>query len=221
MARTPQGDIAWGHVLEQHRRSPNAEGFFRAFYDPLTGLASGLDDLSLALVLDQAEGERLDLIGSIVGLGRELPTGITLLYFGFANQASGRGFGQARMRREREPIAATYTAPDVEFRAMIRAKIALNNGRGTAPELEAAGRTAFRWPHVSVRDAGPAHFELWIGREPEIGEVASATLSPLLPRGAGIGMSIGRQAVVLFFGFREQNLAGFGVGILARTPSTS
>lgn len=221
MARATQGDIAWSHVLEQHRGSPNAEGFFRAFYDPLTGLAGALDDLSLALTLDQAEGERLDLIGSIVGIGRELPTGITLTYFGFASQASGRGFGQARMRREREPISATYIAPDAEFRPMIRAKIALNNGRGTAPELEAAARAAFRWPAVSVRDAGPAHFELWIGREPQAGEVASATLSPLLPRGAGIGMTVGRQNVVLVFGFKEQGLAGFGVGVMARSPSAS
>jgi hypothetical protein len=219
MARADQGDIAWSHVLDQHRASQTAEGFFRAFYAPLTGLANAFDDLTLALTLDQAEGERLDLIGSIVGIGRTLPAGITLLYFGFASQASGRGFGQARMRREREPISTTYIAPDAEFRPMIRAKIRLNNARGTAPEIEQASREAFRWPTVSVRDAGPAHFEIWIGREPEVGEVASATLSPLLPRAAGVGMSIGRQTILIPFGFRENNHLGFGLGFMARAPS--
>ena len=104
-ARASDADVAWGHFLAQHKGKPVLEAFVRALYAPIAPLADSLVGLRTALDLDRAEGARLDLIGSIVGVSRHIPQGIVLSYFGFQSQPAGRGFGQARLRREGEPVA--------------------------------------------------------------------------------------------------------------------
>lgn len=218
MAREPESDVAWSHFLLQHRNSPNAEGFVRPFYAPLDALARSAEDMLTALDIEKAEGERLDLIGSIVGASRYLPQGITLAYFGFINQPSGRGFGQARMRHEGEPLAQAYNASDVEYRTIIKTKIALNNGHGTADDIAEAAKIAFRTPVVSARDAGPAAIELWVGRIPGPDEGLGRVIPEFLPRAAGVSISIIFWAPSLPFGFASNGHFGFGIGVLARTP---
>ena len=218
MARVPEDEVAWSNFQAQHKNSPLAEGFARSFFVPMNAISSSLGQLTSALDIDAATGARLDLIGSIVGASRYMPQGITLAYFGFVTQASGRGFGQARIRLDGEPLAQSYTAADEEYRVLIKTKIALNNGHGTAPEIEAAAKYAFRAPTVSARDAGPAHVELWVGRIPSINEGLGRVIPDILPRAAGVRISIVFWEPSLAFGFRENKHFGFGVGILARTP---
>lgn len=221
MARDPQDVTAWGNVLRQHADSPQMEGFFRAFYGPLTGAAAALDQIASSRTLDDAEGERLDLIGSIVGIGRDIPNGVYIAYFGFQGQPAGRAFGVARMRREGDPIALSYSAGDVEFRAMIRAKIALNNGHGTAPEIARALRSIFGVEQVSVRDVGPAAIEAWIGRIPAPDEVTGSVVQNLLPRAAGVKLNLTYFSPA-FFGFVGQaGATGFGQGPMARTSTSN
>lgn len=218
MPREPEGDIAWGHILRQHEKSPKLEGFVRGFYGPMTSLATNLEALQTALRLDDATGARLDLIGSIVGASRYVAQGITLAYFGFATQPSGRGFNQARMRREGEPLTQAYTALDSEYRTIIRLKIAQNNSHGTAYDIEQAAKMAFKAPVVSARDAGTAHIELWVGRIPGVEEALGRVVPEMLPRAAGVSISIVFWAPNLPFGFRSNNHFGFGVGVMARSP---
>lgn len=218
MASVPQDQVAWDNFLSQHKNSPVAEGFARSFFVPMNDIARSLEQLTLALDIDAAEGARLDLIGSIVGASRYMPQGITLAYFGFVTQVSGRGFGQARMYHDSEPLSQAYTAGDDEYRVLIKTKIALNNGHGTAAEIEAAARYAFRAPTASARDAGPAHVELWVGRIPSVNEGLGRVIPDILPRAAGVRISIVFWNPELAFGFRNNNHFGFGVGILARNP---
>lgn len=218
MARDSEGNIAWGHFLRQHQNSPKAEGFVRGFYTPMSNAATGMDALATALDIDAASGERLDYIGSIVGASRYIPQGIVLTYFGFATQASGRGFGQARMRHENEPLAEAYTASDNEYKTLIRAKIALNNGHGTADEIAEAAKMAFKAPTCSARDAGPAHIELWVGRIPGVDEGLGRVIPDYLPRAAGVSISIVFWSPNLAFGFKNAGHFGFGVGVMARAP---
>lgn len=218
MATLPQDEIAWDKFLSQHKNSPQAEGFARSFFMPMNAISSSLEQLTRALDLDSAQGARLDLIGSIVGASRYMPQGITLAYFGFVTQASGRGFGQARMYHDGEALAQSYTAGDEEYRILIKTKIALNNGHGTAKEIEDAARYAFRAPTASARDAGPGHVELWIGRIPNINEGLGRVIPDILPRAAGVRISLVFWNPELPFGFKNNNHFGFGVGILARNP---
>lgn len=212
-----QGDIAWSHVLRQHSEKTATEAFFKSFYDPLTGAANACDDLSLALVMDQATGDRLDLIASIVGASRDVAEGISLPLFGFEGYAGSLGFGEGRLRSEGEPVGATYTMPDSEFRTVIRAKIALNNARGTAPEIEAAARIAFSAPTVSVRDAGTAKCVAWVGRIVPDTDPLFRTVPKLLGRAAGIGLDVVFFDKATPFGFAGYfDTFGFGFGILSR-----
>lgn len=221
MDRPAEHDTAWEHMLQQHMHSPRVEALVKALHLPLTPLAQSLVALASALDLDAAEGDRLDLIGSIVGVSRDLPGGIYIPYFGFASQPSGRGFGMARLRREGEPVTTTYTAPDPEYRSLIRAKIALNNSHGTAADLAAAAQGFYGANEVSVRDAGPARAEVWVGLIPSP-EAPLSRVMPVLPRAAGVATGIVFYEPGRSFGFAGQHGAvGFGQGPLARTPPSN
>lgn len=212
-----QGAIAWSHVLQQHRRDEGAEGFFRAFYAPLTGAANACDDLSLALVLDTAEGARLDLIGSIVGAARDVVEGTRIPYFGFRGFPATVGFGAGRFRRRGDPAGLTYRMPDAEYRTVIRAKVFLNNARGTAPEIEAAARVAYRAPRVSVVDTGDASAEVRVGRIFPSTDPLFRTLPKLLGRAAGVRLTVTFESAATPFGFRGYpNTYGFRAGQLGR-----
>lgn len=212
-----QGEIAWSHVLQQHSDRTATEQFFKSFYAPLTGAANACDDLSLALVMDQATGGRLDLIASIVGASRDVAEGIIVPLFGFDGYAGSLGFGIGRLRREGEPTTEIYSMPDAEFRVVIRAKIALNNAHGTAPEIEAAARIAFSAPTASVRDTGTARCELWIGRIVPETDPLFRTVPKLLGRAAGVGLDVVFFDKTTPFGFEGYfDTYGFGFGILSR-----
>lgn len=212
-----QGEIAWSHVLRQHSDKAATEGFFRAFYAPLTGAANACDDLSLALTLDQAEGRRLDLIGSIVGASRGVAEGVQIPFFGWRNYPATLGFGKGRLRRSGEPTNATYTLPDLEYRIVIRAKIFLNNARGTGPEIEAAARFAYRAPRAAVVDTGNASAEVRVGRIADENDPLFRTVPKLLGRAAGVRLNVVFEDSVLPFGWRGYpGTYGFGAGVLSR-----
>jgi hypothetical protein len=219
MARAPQDETAWGNFLSQHRSKPLTEGFVRSFYGPLTATASTLDAMAASRSLDDLEGAQLDLVGSIVGVTRDVPIGLYLAYFGYAEQPAGRAYGVARYRADGEPTAQSYTAPDEEYRAMIRAKIALNNGHGTAPEIAAAVRHIYRIDLVSVRDAGPGAVDVWIGLIPSPDDQREYLIRDLLPRAAGVRVNF-NFFTPAFFGYAEQpGATGYEQAPYARTAS--
>jgi hypothetical protein len=221
MAREPQDDIAWGNVLRQHVGKPRTEGFFRSFYPPLTQAASALDAVRADRALDDAEGARLDLIGSIVGISRDIPNGIYLAFFGYAEQPAGRGYGQARYRADGEPAATSYNAPDAEYRSLIRAKIALNNGHGTAPEIVAALRHVYGVDLVSVRDGTPGAVEIWIGMIPSPDDQREFLVRDLLPRAAGVRINFNFFSPE-YFGYAGQPGAqGYEQAPYARASSSN
>jgi hypothetical protein len=218
MARPLDSEIAWGNFKRQHSEDINMEAFVKSLYAPLDSLGQALEAMKSLTDINQASGQRLDLIGSIVGADRYLPQGITLAFFGFISQPSGRGFGKARMRSQNEGTTESYTAADAEFKTLIRTKIALNNGHGTAPEIEAAAKLAFNAPVVSARDAGDASIDLWVGRIPSVDEGLGRVLPDYLPRAAGVSVNIIFWEPSLPFGFSNNKHFGFGVGVLARSP---
>jgi hypothetical protein len=220
MTRPSESDVAWGNFLSQHINAKNAENVVRPIFQPMDPAGQGLDAMRTQMDYSAVTGDRLDKIGSIVGANRYLPQGLKLVFFGFITQEAGRGFGQARMRHENEPLAEAYTLNDVEYRQIIKAKIALNNGHGTAREIEDAAKIAFRAPVASARDAGPGAIELWIGRIPGADEGLGRVIPDFLPRLAGVRISIKFWNPQLPFGFSNNKHFGFGVGIMARTPLT-
>jgi hypothetical protein len=213
----PVSETAWGHFLIQFEGKPYVKEVVTAIFEPLDMLAKAYEDLRTKRGVETAEGKQLDGVGEIVGVSREIPQGVYLSYFGFREQPAGRGFGQARMRRAGDPIAYSAYAPDSEFRQMIKAKIRLNNSFGSSEDIIAATREIFMAPAARVKDMGNATAQLWIGRPAAPDKTPYAFYSKLIPRAAGVRLIPIFFSAENAFGFREQGLKGFGVGIMARS----
>lgn len=86
--------------------------------------------------LDLATGDRLDIIGKIVGMPRIIPFVIAKVAFGFDDNANSRGFDSkfatiadvAPFLSKFEPSRTPLTLDDSDYRSFIKAKISTNTG---------------------------------------------------------------------------------------------
>jgi hypothetical protein len=93
-----------------------------------------IDSFSDEFDLDNATGDRLDIIGRIVGMGRNIPYSIPKIAFGFDENPNSRGFDDKFTPLvDRAPFQdkfeLAYTALQIDdniYRQFIRAKIAKN-----------------------------------------------------------------------------------------------
>ena len=84
--------------------------------------------------LDSATGDRLDIIGRIVGIGRNIPYSIPKIAFGFDENPNSRGFDdlfsplddRAPFQDLFESASTELVLDDNAYRQFIRAKIAKN-----------------------------------------------------------------------------------------------
>jgi len=215
--------IAWGHWLAQHINKSNTENFCKAFYPPLNILDQALNEMYTERWLDTAVGEQLDGIGSIVGISRIVPNAVYMEFFGFATQIAGRGFGVARLRHTREPWAQSSILGDVEYRALLYLKIAVNNGHGTAEELIYAFNTSLHVTKTRVDDVGNANARVYINDFIMSNDPRSQLLDYMIPKAAGVQLFPYYVDADYIFGFSNQNMGyyGFGIGILARSPASN
>jgi len=93
-----------------------------------------IDSFSDEFDLDQATGDRLDIIGRIVGIGRNIPYSIPKIAFGFDENPNARGFDdlfsplddRAPFQDLFESASTELVLDDNAYRQFIRAKIAKN-----------------------------------------------------------------------------------------------
>lgn len=214
--------IAWSHWLAQHFDKKNTEDFARAFYPPINLLDTALWELYTKRWIETAEGQQLDGIGSIVGISRTVPNSVYLPFFGFANQIAGRGFGQARLRRRREPWSQSSVLGDIDYRVRINLKIALNNGHGTAEEIMRAFNTSLNVTRTRVDDVGNANARVYINDFILESDPRSQLLDYMIPKAAGVKLWPYYVDADFTFGFQNQKIYyGFGIGILARRPGSN
>jgi hypothetical protein len=216
------GEIAWGHFLAQHVGKANTEDFVLSFYPPINILDEVLNELYTKRWIKTAEGSALDGCGNIVGLSRIVPEEVYLAFFGFVTQPSGRAFGVARMRKENEPYSTSNTLGDVEYRARIIAKIALNNGHGTAEQIMRSMQDALGVSNVRIFDMGNANANLYINELISQNDPRFYIIDKMVPRAAGVKIWPYLTDQLYTFGFEEQRVYyGFGVGVMARTPPSN
>lgn len=79
--------------------------------------------------IDQAWGDRLDLIGKIVGFNRTINILIDKKYFGFDHQPNALGFGQAPFYRYYDELFTALDLNDTDYQFYLKAKIVKNNVR--------------------------------------------------------------------------------------------
>lgn len=212
-------EIAWSHFLAQHLGKEYTEGFVKAFYPPLNVLDKSLSDLYTLRWLDTAVGVQLDGIGTIVGIPREIPDSVYLPFFGFLNQASGRAFGVARMRRERDPYAVSSFLGDEDYRLAIIGKIAANNSHGTAEDIMTVCNAVLGVTLTSVFDMGNATAWVFVN-DLQITEAdyRANIINQVIPRAGGVKIFPFIFDFEHTFGFANQEIYfGFNDGILARS----
>jgi hypothetical protein len=77
--------------------------------------------------IDQAYGDRLDIIGKIVGVSRIVPEGVVKKYFSFSGNPNGLTFGEgAFFDIFTDSIYSSTQLNDAQYRFFIRSKIAKN-----------------------------------------------------------------------------------------------
>ena len=123
-------------LIKQYWEKPkaNAEiefkaGLWRKTYEWIDSFTEEFD-------IDTAAGDRLDIIGRIVGISRIVPFAVAKIAFGFNENANARGFDDKFTPLvDRAPFQdkfeRTYTSlqlDDLTYRIFIRAKISRNTG---------------------------------------------------------------------------------------------
>lgn len=88
-------------------------------------LQDAIDDVRLSYDIDTAEGEQLDIIGRIVGIGREVIGDINFSSTQFGNTKSQ--FGNTKSQFAPQDVAGDELLSDAYYRVLIRAKIVKNN----------------------------------------------------------------------------------------------
>lgn len=201
---------ALSRLYNQFHDKPNLEAVLEL-------IASGYDDIDDALLylgaLDvySAEGVWLDLIGTIVGQGRRIETPIIVEFFGFAETAGGRGFGQARFRTRQDSITETTILADAEYRKAILAKIAKNFGDVSKPGIIQALQIIIDTDNIYVQNTGGAKIAISIGKVLTDTEKNLINALDIVPSAAGVGVSYKANYDPLdVFGFRDQGFQGFG-----------
>lgn len=207
---------AAANLLIQHgKNKPFVRALIAGMVTPLNDIEQALNDLYNLRWLNNASGVQLDLIGGIVGQTRESQSALYFSFFGFASQPAGVGFGQARMRHDGEPFATSTTLPDTEYRALLYAKIARNNSHGTVEDIIQTVKAVFNVDSVLVNNIGIAGIAVYVGRYLAPSEALREIAYSLIPKLAGVGVTVNQYNPANVFGFANQGYKGFGVGSMA------
>lgn len=207
---------AAANLLMQHgKNKPFVRALIAGMTTPLNDIEQALNDLYNLRWLQNATGVQLDMIGTIVGQSRDSQSAIYYSFFGFAEQPSGVGFGQARIRHDGEPFATSTLLPDTEYRALLYAKIARNNSHGTVEDIIQVVKAVFNVDTILVNNYGVASIAVFVGRYLEPYEALREIAYSLIPKLAGVGLKLNQYNPAAVFGFAEQGYLGFGVGSLA------
>jgi len=160
-------DLAISRILTEYSGKPKIEANLRAIITPLDDMqdtyASFLDLLSI----DKAAGVNLDVLGNIVGQGRnvylQLDTGG--VFFGWDDDQNALGFGESSddaiggyWYEEDEALGDEVKLTDDLYRIVLKLKIMKNTFRGTLEELYTLFRSLF--PNLTMQIVRTAPMEI-------------------------------------------------------------
>lgn len=120
-------DQALQLIILQYADKPNAKAEMTALINEYQDTWTFFEDFILNFDIDNAWGDRLDLIGKIVGFGRTISLLIDKKYFGFDHQTNALGFGQAPFYRAGDERFTSSDLNDTDYQFYLKAKIVKNN----------------------------------------------------------------------------------------------
>ena len=123
-------------LIKQYWEQPKARAEIEANAESYKRIFEWLDSFTEAFDVDFATGDRLDILGRVVGVRRSIPYVVDKLYFGFDDNVNSTGFedrfspvaGVEPMRDKFEPPYTTLELNDNDYRFFIKAKISRNAG---------------------------------------------------------------------------------------------
>jgi hypothetical protein len=121
-------------LIKQYWEKPKAAAEIEVMAGTWRKTFEWIDSFSDEFDLNNATGDRLDIIGRIVGIGRNIPYSIPKIAFGFDENPNSRGFDdlfsplddRAPFQDLFESASTELVLDDNAYRQFIRAKIAKN-----------------------------------------------------------------------------------------------
>lgn len=211
-------EIAWNNNLMQFDKARVMRAFFMAIHKPYTDIQTVTKALFEERWIDDATGAQLDGIGQILRQSRFVDFPIEIKYFGFTGQPNIGGFAQFKLKKNtskatQENIAAL---DDAMYRKVLYWRIAVLIGSGTAPDIRRALSQILDIYQIRTAALGDANVGIWIALNTTTNYALLHNIKQWLPIAAGVGYELSVSANKQTFGFKSQNLSGFGIGSLAR-----
>lgn len=129
---TKGSEILEGLLLNQYREKPVLRQYFAAFFDEMDTLFNQLDEVYLGRFLERAVGAQLDILGAIIGQGREVV--VPKIFFGFDTVPNIDGMADEATPSEGGVFASevydgftSIPLEDAEYRRVLLAKSQLHN----------------------------------------------------------------------------------------------
>lgn len=132
-------DIYKEYLILQYYNKPKATAEMQLYAEEFESVFNFLNSFLTEFDLDLATGDRLDLIGKIVGINRVVEGGITKYYFGFSGAVGALGYGEGRWRGDSDALATPSELDDGQYRLFIKAKASKNNADARVVSDERVG----------------------------------------------------------------------------------
>lgn len=209
-------------LIKQYWDQPKARQTVEALASEYSKVFDFYDAFKDEFDLDKATGDRLDIIGKIVGIQRNIPLVLQKIQFGFEGDATARGFDDLYQSVNSAPFndifEPDYTATqlnDDDYRFFIKAKISKNI---TSSFMVSDDRVTLQEVIFAVFD-GQAYIVdkqdmsliLYVPYDlnPDVLRIVQAL--DLLPSPQGVGYKIFIAGQTDSFGFEDDpNAKGFG-----------
>lgn len=209
-------------LIWQYQAKPRAKATAQLISDTFASTWKGIASLPLALSIDDATGKNLDLVGKHVGQSRILPNLTPRSLFGFDGASGAVGFrknqqGGGKWYRLGDSLADSVVLDDVDYRFLIKCRVAKNYAIGTIGDVSdmldfifGDGASAYDAYDMSISVLLPPEaitdFKIYALKQMDI-----------LPRPAGVGIKFFAAVPKMAFGFYGAlNSAGFNAGVFAR-----
>lgn len=210
-------------LIKQYWEKPKAQAEIGLQASTWARVFEFLQSFETEFDLDTAYGDRLDIIGRIVGINRIIPLIIPKLFFGFNDNANSRGFADkfeviADIAPFADRFASVYSdlqLDDNDYRFFIRAKIARNTGSPYLIDEEGISIQSV----ISFLFEGSAYvvdnknmsLTLYVSPSYDPVKLAAILSLNLLPKPQGVQYTVVNYIEGDIFGFSDNpNCLGFG-----------
>ena len=211
-------------LIQQYFNSPKASTEIGMKAASWCKIYEAIDQFGKEFDIDNATGDRLDKIGKIVRLPRNVPLVIPKIFFGFSDNTNSEGFGDkfqattndAPFSDKFSPKYTDQQLSDPDYRFFIKAKIAVNTSSAymvsdERTSIQDAIQTMFEG-RAYVVDNKDMTLTLYVSPAFDNQRLAIVQALDLLPSGQGVGYKVVVQAYPgETFGFSDNsNALSFG-----------